>query len=396
MEVWERLGRSASEAAAAHDGVRGAMYGSVGALGEAAREAAAAPDGVRGARRGSVSVEWSDTASAATVVRGLPNQKPLAAATRNALSRWLAGTPRLIERAETARTLGKRPDTWGKQLSSGQLLEEWAIRGRACGLERGHSDGVRVDRTRARAGARLLLSGILADQAPEILEAYAADFDDFEVKTDGSWACVQAVRKRAALQRHVGTRQRHVRHFSGTCGHFKAFEWNFSGTSGHFKALEWQWSGTYEHFKVLQWHFSGTCGHFRGTCEHFWSACKARVGTLRAFLRTSKLARERLPTPVVCLIPAVATFAAGWCRLNPSLVKQTETAKCAGTIRPRTSQLHRWKGGQKLFIPVAPCLAVLNTGIPIVPIVTAPCNSAADFDSYSPSVNCLTRAQRRG
>jgi len=49
----------------------------------------------------------------------------------------------------------------------------------------------------AAPGARLLLSGILADQAPEILEAYAADFDDFEVKTDGSWACVQAVRKRA-------------------------------------------------------------------------------------------------------------------------------------------------------------------------------------------------------
>eukprot|EP00955_Chlamydomonas_euryale_P114494 366279-Chlamydomonas_euryale.AAC.19 len=34
MEVWERLGRAASEAAAMPYGVRGAMYGSVGALGE--------------------------------------------------------------------------------------------------------------------------------------------------------------------------------------------------------------------------------------------------------------------------------------------------------------------------------------------------------------------------
>lgn len=47
-------------------------------------------------------------------------------------------------------------------------------------------------------GARLLLSGILSEQAPEIVKAYSGDFEGFDVQSDGSWACIQAVRKNAA------------------------------------------------------------------------------------------------------------------------------------------------------------------------------------------------------
>ncbi|PNH11948.1 hypothetical protein TSOC_001159 [Tetrabaena socialis] len=51
-------------------------------------------------------------------------------------------------------------------------------------------------RSYVRPGGRLLLSGILAEQAPEITAAYAAaGFEDFRVQTDLQWALLTA-RKR--------------------------------------------------------------------------------------------------------------------------------------------------------------------------------------------------------
>jgi ribosomal protein L11 methyltransferase len=44
-------------------------------------------------------------------------------------------------------------------------------------------------------GAVLGLSGILETQAPEVIEAYSPWFDDFEVKTEESWALITAKRK---------------------------------------------------------------------------------------------------------------------------------------------------------------------------------------------------------
>ncbi|KAF8064663.1 prmA [Scenedesmus sp. PABB004] len=49
----------------------------------------------------------------------------------------------------------------------------------------------------ARPGGRLALSGILAEQAPDILAAYGDAFEGFEVATEGSWALVTATRKLA-------------------------------------------------------------------------------------------------------------------------------------------------------------------------------------------------------
>eukprot|EP00877_Chromochloris_zofingiensis_P010293 jgi/Chrzof1/5517/Cz16g06020.t1 len=47
-----------------------------------------------------------------------------------------------------------------------------------------------------KPGGRLLVSGILQEQAAEIMAAYEADFEDFEVVWEGSWACVTAVKQR--------------------------------------------------------------------------------------------------------------------------------------------------------------------------------------------------------
>ncbi|GBF95339.1 ribosomal protein L11 methyltransferase [Raphidocelis subcapitata] len=48
----------------------------------------------------------------------------------------------------------------------------------------------------AAPGARLALSGVLAEQVPDVRAAYAEAFEDFEVRTDGSWALVTARRRR--------------------------------------------------------------------------------------------------------------------------------------------------------------------------------------------------------
>lgn len=47
----------------------------------------------------------------------------------------------------------------------------------------------------AAPGAILGLSGILETQAPEVIEAYSPYFENFEVKTEESWALVTARRK---------------------------------------------------------------------------------------------------------------------------------------------------------------------------------------------------------
>uniref|UniRef100_A0A383VKK8 ETFB lysine methyltransferase n=1 Tax=Tetradesmus obliquus TaxID=3088 RepID=A0A383VKK8_TETOB len=46
-----------------------------------------------------------------------------------------------------------------------------------------------------RPGGRLALSGILAEQAPDVVAAYSPYFEDFQVSTEGSWALVTARRK---------------------------------------------------------------------------------------------------------------------------------------------------------------------------------------------------------
>jgi len=46
----------------------------------------------------------------------------------------------------------------------------------------------------AAPGAQLVLSGILAEQVPDVKEAYQEYFSGFDVTTEGSWACVTAVR----------------------------------------------------------------------------------------------------------------------------------------------------------------------------------------------------------
>lgn len=45
-----------------------------------------------------------------------------------------------------------------------------------------------------KPGGRLALSGILAEQVPDVRAAYGPHFKEFEVATDGSWALVTAVR----------------------------------------------------------------------------------------------------------------------------------------------------------------------------------------------------------
>lgn len=46
-----------------------------------------------------------------------------------------------------------------------------------------------------RSGGRLALSGILAEQAAEVVAAYSRDFADFQTSVDSTWALVTAVRK---------------------------------------------------------------------------------------------------------------------------------------------------------------------------------------------------------
>lgn len=46
-----------------------------------------------------------------------------------------------------------------------------------------------------RPGGSLALSGILVEQAPAVVEAYAADFDDLNVQQEGHWALVTGVRR---------------------------------------------------------------------------------------------------------------------------------------------------------------------------------------------------------
>lgn len=46
-----------------------------------------------------------------------------------------------------------------------------------------------------RPGGRLALSGILAEQVPDVRAAYERHFTDFAVQTDGSWALVTAIRR---------------------------------------------------------------------------------------------------------------------------------------------------------------------------------------------------------
>jgi hypothetical protein len=41
----------------------------------------------------------------------------------------------------------------------------------------------------------MLLMLLLLLQVPDVQAAYGPYFDDFEVSTEGSWACVTAVRK---------------------------------------------------------------------------------------------------------------------------------------------------------------------------------------------------------
>lgn len=45
-------------------------------------------------------------------------------------------------------------------------------------------------------GGRLLLSGVLAEQAPDVARAYEAEFEAFETATDGAWAMLAARRRR--------------------------------------------------------------------------------------------------------------------------------------------------------------------------------------------------------
>lgn len=47
-----------------------------------------------------------------------------------------------------------------------------------------------------RPGGRIILSGILQEQAPEIQEAYRDEFESFEMQTEGSWALLTAVKTR--------------------------------------------------------------------------------------------------------------------------------------------------------------------------------------------------------
>jgi len=49
----------------------------------------------------------------------------------------------------------------------------------------------------AAPGGRLLLSGILEEQVPDVRAAYARHFHSFEVRTEGTWAAVTAVRNDA-------------------------------------------------------------------------------------------------------------------------------------------------------------------------------------------------------
>lgn len=49
----------------------------------------------------------------------------------------------------------------------------------------------------ARPGAALALSGVLEEQTPAVIEAYAPWFQDFEVATEERWALVTAVRRQA-------------------------------------------------------------------------------------------------------------------------------------------------------------------------------------------------------
>jgi len=47
-------------------------------------------------------------------------------------------------------------------------------------------------------GGKLLLSGVLAEQAPEVRRVYEAlGFQEFKVETEGSWAALSATKTRA-------------------------------------------------------------------------------------------------------------------------------------------------------------------------------------------------------
>ena len=44
-------------------------------------------------------------------------------------------------------------------------------------------------------GGRIAMSGILQGQEPELLQRYAAWFDDLRVATDGDWVRIEGVRR---------------------------------------------------------------------------------------------------------------------------------------------------------------------------------------------------------
>ncbi|KAF5842280.1 ribosomal protein L11 methyltransferase [Dunaliella salina] len=46
----------------------------------------------------------------------------------------------------------------------------------------------------ARPGSTLVLSGLLVEQVPEVMGAYAAHVSNVQVRNDGPWACVTALR----------------------------------------------------------------------------------------------------------------------------------------------------------------------------------------------------------
>ena len=48
---------------------------------------------------------------------------------------------------------------------------------------------------RVAPGGRIALSGILQGQEPELLQRYAAWFDDLQVAVDGDWVRIDGVRR---------------------------------------------------------------------------------------------------------------------------------------------------------------------------------------------------------
>ncbi|GFR45308.1 hypothetical protein Agub_g6668 [Astrephomene gubernaculifera] len=162
---------AAAAAAAAGGGGAAAAAGGAAAVAAAAGVVAAAGGGAAAAVVGGV------TAAAATAATAA-----VAAAATGTVS---GGAAVVVDDATLAATLAA---AGGDDLQQFDLVVANILRGPLVELQPRLSGYV-------RPGGRLLLSGILAEQAPEVIAAYSPQFGDFSMQVEQQWAALMATKR---------------------------------------------------------------------------------------------------------------------------------------------------------------------------------------------------------